>query len=168
VEADLSKAEPALIAAKKNVENISNKDLAVIKGFSAPPEMVFFALKPIYYMLTKTTMQKGKEVTWPEIKKFMQSDFIRQVQELKADDIPEKVKNFVLTEYLKSENWKMESIVRASSAAGILASWAESQLTYADILTRVDPMKKEIAQLQEEGSRLEKQAAELAHTINEL
>lgn len=60
VEADLSKAEPALIAAKKNVENISNKELSVIKGFTAPPEMVFFALKPIYYMLSKTTAQKGK------------------------------------------------------------------------------------------------------------
>jgi len=44
--------------------------------------------------------------------------------------------------------------MRASVAAGTLASWADSQLAYADILTRVDPMKKEIARLQEEGSAL--------------
>ena len=66
VEAELAEAEPALIAAKKNVENISSKELAVIKGYANPPEMVFFALKPIYYMITKTVIGKGqKEVTWP-------------------------------------------------------------------------------------------------------
>jgi len=47
-----------------------------------------------------------------------------------------------------------------------LASWAESQLAYADILTRVDPMKREIAKLQEEGSSLEKQANELSNLID--
>ena len=37
----------------------------------------------------------------------MQSDFIKQVQELKADDIPQKVKDFVLKDYLHSDNWKI-------------------------------------------------------------
>ena len=106
VEAELAEAEPALIAAKKNVENISGKELAVIKGYASPPEMVFFALKPIYYMITKTVIGKGqKEVTWPEIKKFMSGDFVKQVQELKADDIPANVKTFVLKEYLNTEKW---------------------------------------------------------------
>jgi len=40
VQADLDKAEPALIAAKKNVENINSKDLAMIKGYAKPPELV--------------------------------------------------------------------------------------------------------------------------------
>ena len=80
VQADLDKAETALIAAKKNVENINSKDLAIIKGFANPPELVFFALKPIYYMITKTTSKKTEEVTWAEIKKFMQKDFIKEVQ----------------------------------------------------------------------------------------
>lgn len=169
VEADLAKAEPALIAAKKNVENISNSQLSVIRGYAAPPDMVFFALKPIYYMITKTTIPKGKpEVTWPEIKKFMLGDFIKQVQDLKADDIPDKVKDFVLKDYLKSEKWSIENITKASTPAGYLASWAESQLAYADILTRVDPMRREIRELEEEGNKLQKQAEELADTINEL
>jgi len=125
-------------------------------------------MKPIYYMVSKTTIGKGKEVTWPEIKKFMQGDFIKQVQELKADDIPDKCKDFVLKEYLRSDKWSIESITRASTAAGYLASWAESQLAYADILTRVDPMRKEIVTLQEEGDKLSKQAQELTETIDEL
>jgi len=76
----LDKAEPALIAAKKNVENISGKDLAVVRGYAKPPEAVEFALKPIYYMITKTVGKKNEEVTWGAIKGFMQKDFIKQVQ----------------------------------------------------------------------------------------
>lgn len=121
--------------------------------------MVEFALKPIYYMLTKTVGKKGNEVVWGDIKKFMQTDFIKQVQELKADDIPKPCKDYVLKEFLRSEKWNLDAINRASSAAGALAGWAESQLAYADILTRVDPMRREIAELQEEGNRLEKQAS---------
>ena len=65
VEGDLAKAEPALLAAKKNVENINNKELSIIKGYSTPPEMVYFAMKPIYYMITKSTIKNKQEVTWP-------------------------------------------------------------------------------------------------------
>lgn len=172
VQADLDKAEPALIAAKKNVENINSNDLNTIKSYGRPPPNVELALKPIYYMINKEPKflpnKQTKEVTWNEIKLLMGKDFTKQVQELKADDIHEKVKDFVLKEYIRSENWKLENITKASSAAGALAGWAESQLAYADILTRVDPMKKEIAQLEEQGNSLEKQAKELTHTINEL
>ena len=162
VQADLDKAEPALIAAKKNVENINSNDLNTIKSYGRPPPNVELALKPIYYMINKEPKflpnKQIKEVTWNEIKVLMGRDFTRQVQELKADDIHEKVKDFVLKEYIRSENWKLDNITKASSAAGALAGWAESQLAYADILTRVDPMKKEIAQLEEQGNSLEKQA----------
>ena len=105
VKAELAEAEPALIAAKKNVENISAKELTVIRGYANPPEMVFFALKPIYYMITNTTKGNKPEVTWPDIKKFMAGDFVKKVQDLKADSIDEPVKKFVLKEYLNTEKW---------------------------------------------------------------
>lgn len=35
----------------------------------------------------------------------MSGDFVKQVQELKADDIPANVKTFVLKEYLNTEKW---------------------------------------------------------------
>jgi dynein heavy chain 1 len=110
----------------------------------------------------------GKEVTWGEIQAIMGSGFVKQIQELKADDIHKAVKDFVLKEFIRSDSWKLEAICKASSAAGALAGWAESQLAYADILTRVDPMKREIAKLQEDGDSLQKQAQELAKTIDDL
>jgi hypothetical protein len=53
-------------------------------------------------MITKSLGKKNEEVAWPEIKKFMQRDFIKEVQDLKADDIPDKVKDFVLNQYLRT------------------------------------------------------------------
>ena len=158
VEKDLAEALPALEAAQKNVENINKRDLDQIKGYVKPPEKVEFALKPIYYMISKTLPAKGKSLQWADIKGFMQKDFIKQIVELKADDIPEKVKNFVLTEFLNTPQFDVEAITNASSAAGALASWAKSQLSYADILTRVAPMRQEIAELEDEGKKLETHA----------
>lgn len=147
VERDLEKALPELEAAQKNVENINKRDLDVVKGYAKPPEKVEFALKPIYCMLTKSMPAKGKPLEWATIKAFMQKDFIKQVVELKADDIPEKVKNYVLTEYLNTPQFDIPTIANASAAVGALASWAKSQLSYADILTRVAPMRQEISEL---------------------
>ena len=44
VEADLAKAEPALISAKKNVENINSNDLNTINSYTNPPANVELAL----------------------------------------------------------------------------------------------------------------------------
>lgn len=74
-------------------------------------------------------------------------DFIRQIQDLNANDIPPKVKKAVLDKFIHSPEWKIADISNTSKAAGALASWAESQLSYADILTKVEPMKKEITEL---------------------
>lgn len=112
-----------------------------IRGFANPPAKVVLAMKPVYFMITKTLPAKGKSVEWSAIRALMQNNFIRQVIDLKADDIPEKVKSYVLNEFLNTPDFDIDSITKASSAAGALASWAKSQLSYADILTKVTPMR---------------------------
>jgi hypothetical protein len=67
----------------------------------------------------------------------MMGNFIKTVQELNANEIPQNVKKAVLEKYLKDPEWKIEAIQKTSQAAGALAMWAESQLSYADILTKV-------------------------------
>lgn len=56
-------------------------------------------MKPVYHMISKTIPGKGKSVEWATIRAFMQNNFIKQVVELKADDIPENVKSYVLREF---------------------------------------------------------------------
>lgn len=64
-------------------------------------------------------------------------NFLKTVQQLNANDIPKNVKQFVLDNFLHAKQWDIAAITNTSKAAGALASWAESQLSYADILTKV-------------------------------
>lgn len=59
------------------------------------------------------------------------------VTHLNTSEIPVKVKDHVLKTYIKTDAWKIADITKASTAAGALALWAESQLSFADILTKV-------------------------------
>lgn len=68
-----------------------------IRNYNNPPAKVVTAMRPIYHMLTKQVPQKGKPVDWVPIKAQMQKDFIKQILELKADEIPDKVKALVLS-----------------------------------------------------------------------
>lgn len=78
----------------------------------------------------------------------MQNNFIKQIVDLKADDIPKAVKTYVLAQFINTPEFDVEAITKASSAAGALAGWAKSQLSYADILTKVTPMRNEITDLE--------------------
>ncbi len=53
-------------------------------------------MRPVYHMITKTVAKKDKPVEWSTIRGFMANNFIKQVVELKADDIPKEVKESVL------------------------------------------------------------------------
>ena len=61
-------------------------------------------MKPVYYMCTK--QMKG-EVEWKDIKSFMMGNFIKTVQDLNANDIPQNVKKAVLDKYIKDPEWKI-------------------------------------------------------------
>ena len=49
-------------------------------------------MRPVYHMVSKTVAKKDKPVEWAAIRGFMQNNFIKQVVDLKADDIPKDVK----------------------------------------------------------------------------
>lgn len=68
----------------------------LIKSFANPPDKVVLAMRPVYHMITKTVAKKDKPVEWSTIRGFMANNFIKQVVELKADDIPKEVKESVL------------------------------------------------------------------------
>ena len=53
-------------------------------------------------------------------------------------------------------------------AAGPLALWVESQLKYADLLKKIQPLRDEVDGLQQEEQKLVKQNDELNALIDEL
>lgn len=132
------------------MESINRADLETIKAYARPPDKVELALKPVYHMITKDFNAK-EPVKWPAIKALMSKDFIGNIVNLKTSDIPPKVKNYILTTYMNTPEWNIEDLKRASSASGAIAVWAMSQIKYADILTKVEPLKNKITELEREG-----------------
>lgn len=149
VENDLAEAKPALERAKQSVEKINPSELATIKAYPAPPDKVAFVMQPIYYMLKKdvTPAELKTPPTWAAIKGIMQGNFSSSVISLKAGDVPDFIKKHVLKNYINSPNWKLEEFKRASGAIEALAMWLQSTLSFADILTKVQPMEEQIVKL---------------------
>lgn len=61
---------------------------------------------------------------WAAIRQMMQKDFVNMVTNLNTSEIPVKIKDHVLKNYIKTDAWKIADITKASSAAGALALWA--------------------------------------------
>lgn len=91
----------------------------------------------------------------------MGTNFVKDVLSLKASDIPLNIKNHVMKTYIKNPAWVIDDLIKASSAAGALASYIESQLSYADILSTVKPMEDEIVGLRKQGGEMEKKSLEV-------
>lgn len=116
------------------------------------------------------------EPEWPKvIQEISKDNFIAQVQEFNTDNITPKVKDFVRQKYIKTADWDLDAINRASLAAGPLAVWLSSQLEYKDILSNIQPLRDSLADKIETQNKLrrEKEECELKvrtceETINQL
>lgn len=85
------------------------------------------------------------------MRQLMARDFISNVVNLKTSDIPVKVKNFILKQYIINTPRMLDDIKRASTAAGTMVVWVVSQISYADIQTKVEPPQKRDPETREGG-----------------
>lgn len=98
---------------------------------------------------------QAKQPDWAQVRSVIGNmNFIKSVLEFKTDDLPAAVKAFVMKTYISKPEWDVEKIGFSSKAAGPLAMWVTSQLKYADILQKVDPLRKEVADLKAEGEQI--------------
>jgi dynein heavy chain 1 len=153
VQKDLDKAGPALEAAKKAVGSISSKEVNDIRVLNNPPALIKLTMQAICFVLKGADPEK-----WGDIQSIMRSkDFISDILNLNIDHVKDSVKVAVQKKYIQSKEWVIANIMKSYQAAGILAEWLESQLSYNEILKNVDPMRQEIAKLQAELTELERQ-----------
>ena len=71
-----------------------------------------------------------------------------------------------MNNYVNKPEWDLDRIERASKAAGPLAAWVDSQLKYADILKKIQPLREEVKSLLSEEQKLIKQCKELNGKLN--
>lgn len=163
--AELEQAEPALIRAKESVSSIRRQDLNEIRTYKQPPKLVQLTLEALCCIMTNTT----KKMDWTQVKAQIQKPtLISEVIDFKTDDLKENVKEAVNREYIENSDWNLGAIQKASAAAGPLAEWVQSQIRYATILKKVEPLKQEVELLRREGDKLINEKSELDKKVSQL
>ena len=151
--------------AKNAVSAIKKKTLDEIRVLRNPPQAVKMTLECVTMLIS----MQIKQMEWPEIQGFMKGEgFISSIVNFDSKSVKRKVTKHIIATFLKSPDWNIEKIDRASKAAGPLAKWVESQLMYADILEQVDPLRNELEQLQKQEEDLQVQFSEIQEVISEM
>lgn len=165
VNADLERAEPALIEAKNAVKGIGRKQLDELRILAKPPDLVKLTMEAVVCIVSNS----AKPMEWADIRQFMRrEDFIPNIINFETSSLSVSIVKRINKNYLNHKDWDIERIDRASKAAGPLAKWVNSQVSYADILERVDPLRQEVISLENQELELKVQYEELETTIDEL
>lgn len=141
--------EPLLLEAKKTVESIPKKAITELTTMLSPPSMVKLCLEAVVVLLTNAG---DKTIAWEDCRKVMRVDFIQKIltfDATKQDLVSPATVARVKSKYLNTPEWDVDRIDKASKAAGPLAKWVGSSLSFAEIVLKVDPLKREISELEQ-------------------
>jgi dynein heavy chain 1 len=135
---ELSQVEPAVQDAKTAVRSIKKQQLVEIRALGNPPPTIKLALESVCLLLGNQTTD------WKEIRGIIVKDtFIGSIVNFSTDDITEDIRK-KMRRYTDDPNFSYEKVNKASLACGPLVKWAVAQLSYVEMLRKVEPLRKEL------------------------
>jgi len=159
---DLSKVEPAVQEAKTAVRSIKRQHLVEMRSMGNPPPAIRLALESVCLLL-------GHKVSdWKEIRGIVMKDtFIASIVNFQTDDITDQTRAN-MRKYMENPDYTFEKINKASLACGPLVKWAIAQVSYVEMLRRVEPLRQELQSVEEEKSINQAKLDGVAEMISEL
>ena len=163
VVADLEQVEPAVIDAQQAVKSIRKQHLVEVRSMANPPPVVKLAMESICLLL-------GENATdWKSIRSvIMKDNFIPTIVNFDTEDIQDDVREKMRQKYMSNPDYNFEKVNRASFACGPLVKWAIAQLSYADMLKRVEPLRNELQSLEAAAGTKQREADEMTAIIARL
>ncbi|RUS77140.1 hypothetical protein EGW08_015096 [Elysia chlorotica] len=163
VKADLAQVEPAVIEAQNAVKSIKRQHLQEVRTLNNPPAAVKLAVESICVLLGEP------ELDWKALRSIiMRENFINTIVNFKTDDITDDIRNKMKTKYMSNPDYNYEKVNRASLACGPMVKWAIAQIQYADMLKRIEPLRNELFQLEDQANENKLKAEEVNKLIAEL
>ena len=160
-EAELKKAEPALIAAQEALEGLDKKHISEIKSFPTPPDAVATVMAAVMVVL-------GKDPGWASVKKELaDSTFVKKITEFDKEAISAATLKKI-EKYTKMESFQPAVVTKVSTAAGALCQWTRSLEDYAKALKVVAPKRQKKAYAEEQLRKKLAYLAELEAEYNAL
>ncbi|PAA89834.1 hypothetical protein BOX15_Mlig025375g2 [Macrostomum lignano] len=163
VTAELSQVEPAVSEAKQAVEGIKRKDIQEIKAMKNPPPAVKMAVESICLLLGE------KSSDWKQIQGVIVKDtFVPSIVNYKTLEMPDSIRETMKKKYLSNPDYNFEKVNRASIACGPMVKWAIAQISYAEMLQKVEPLRAELKALEVEAGSNRRNAEECQAEISRL
>lgn len=161
---DLAMAEPAVLEAQKSVQNIKRQHLTEVRSMGNPPNGVKLALEAVCTLLGE------KPDSWKTIQGIVRKDdFIGRIVTFDNEErMTAQLRRKMNNDYLSKEDFTFEKVNRASKACGPLVQWVEAQVMYSEILNRVEPLRKEVVELEQKLYETEQGALETQALIQKL
>lgn len=106
-EAELKKAEPALLAAQEALEGLDKKHISEIKSFPTPPEQVATVMSAVMIVL-------GKDPAWPSVKKELaEPTFVKRITEFNKDNVSQATLRKI-EKYTRQETFLPDKVTAVS------------------------------------------------------
>jgi hypothetical protein len=158
-EADLAKAEPALVAAQEALNTLNKTNLTELKSFGTPPPIVVTVTAAVMVLLAKGKVPKDR--SWKAGKLMMGNvgEFLDSLITYDKENIPQE--NLVeVKKYLADPEFTPDFVRGKSLAAAGLCSWVCNIVTFYEVYCDVEPkrnaLKEANAQLEAAQSKLAK------------
>ncbi|XP_031759446.1 dynein heavy chain 11, axonemal [Xenopus tropicalis] len=150
-EEDLSKAEPALIAATAALDTLNKTNLTELKTFPNPPIAVTNVTAAVMVLLAP----KGrvpKDRSWKAAKVFMGKvdDFLQALIKYDKEHIHENCLKVAKEQYLNDPGFSPDLVRTKSFAAAGLCAWVINIVKYYEVYCDVEPKRKALGQANED------------------
>ena len=140
VMSELAEVEPALQDAKSAVKSIKREHLDELRRLGKPPPAIRIALESICLLLNTPSTD------WKEIRQIVsKASFIPSIVNFQTEDISVTTRKQMISQFLNNPDYSYEKMNKASLACGPLVKWAIAQVSYADMLQKVDPLREELS-----------------------
>uniref|UniRef100_A0A1I8II96 Dynein heavy chain, cytoplasmic n=1 Tax=Macrostomum lignano TaxID=282301 RepID=A0A1I8II96_9PLAT len=145
------------------VEGIKRKDIQEIKAMKNPPTAVKMAVESICLLLGE------KSSDWKQIQGVIVKDtFVPSIVNYKTLEMPDSIRETMKKKYLSNPDYNFEKVNRASIACGPMVKWAIAQISYAEMLQKVEPLRAELKALEVEAGSNRRNAEECQAEISRL
>ncbi|XP_023141924.2 dynein axonemal heavy chain 6 isoform X2 [Amphiprion ocellaris] len=140
---DLDEALPALEGANQALNSLDKGDIAEIKVFTKPPDLVMTVMEAVCILL-------HCKPDWPSAKQLLgDANFLRRLTEYDKDNIKPQIL-LKLQKYVNNPDFIPEKVEKVSKACRSMCMWVRAMDLYSRVLKEVGPKREKLAKAQEE------------------
>ena len=175
-EADLAKAEPALVAAQSALDTLNKTNLTELKSFGSPPAAVVNVTSAVMVLLSNKAGKVPKDRSWKAAKVMMGKvdEFLNSLVNYDKENIPDYCMK-AIQPYLENPEFDPDFIAGKSLAASGLCAWVKNIVTFYVIYCDVEPKRlsleaanNQLAAAQEKLKQIQNKIQSLEDALSKL